>query len=170
MFGVICRRLAGWNARCLALIGVLTVLGLAQGATAQTPPTPPVAIPLDVVATGSTAEIAIRVSEKRSYHLDLNLNYAGQQDLAKIRQLAGDAARFPDGRYSEPGTPVVIRVTVDDEGGSTASPVHYDKTTTVQGHYLRLRGRGRRPFRAIVGASFSAGHYRDPGGSDRRRA
>src|SRR3954470_5096902 len=136
MFGVISRRLAGWSARCLALIAAPIVLGLAQGAAAQTPPIPPVAVPFDVVAAGSTAEIAIRVSEKRPYQLDLNLYYAGQQDLSKVRQMAGDAARFPDGRYSEPGTPVVIRVTVDDEGGSTASPVHYDKTTITQGHYL----------------------------------
>jgi hypothetical protein len=162
MFGVISRRLAGWSARCLALIAAPIVLGLAQGAAAQTPPIPPVAVPFDVVAAGSTAEIAIRVSEKRPYQLDLNLYYAGQQDLSKVRQMAGDAARFPDGRYSEPGTPVVIRVTVDDEGGSTASPVHYDKTTITQGHYLHgFAGGGAGHFARSIGAVvLGPGRYR----------
>jgi hypothetical protein len=119
-------------------------------------------MPLDVVTGGSTAEIAIYVREKHPYHLDLNFYYAGPQDLPKVRQLAGDAARFPDGRYSEPGTPVTLRVTVDDEGGSTASPVHYDKTMTTQGHYLHgfASGGGGHFARSIGAVVLGPGRYR----------
>jgi hypothetical protein len=123
------------NARWLADASGLIVLAYVQSGMAQTPAALPAAIPFDVTNAGSAEETTIVVLEKRPYRLDLNLYYGGQQDLDKVRRLAGDAARFADGRYVEPGTIAVVHVTVDEEDGG-ASAVHYDKTTSTQGHYL----------------------------------
>ena len=111
---------------------------------------------------GATAEVTISVTERRPYHLNLNLYYAGDQDFHKVRHLAGDGTKSRDGRYTEPGVPVIIRVRVTEEGNSQPSGKHYENTRETQGHDLHgfVGGRGGYFARPIGGVVLEPGRYR----------
>jgi hypothetical protein len=147
------------NVWALLLAAGVSTVGLA---CAQNVPTPPILLPFDVAAAADPVDQLVRIAEKRSYHVDLNIYYSNQDDMPNVRRLAGDGTRYADGRYAEPGTIVPIHLRIVVEGDRQNDQVLYDKTVATQGHYSHgfLRSDGGYYARTIGGIVLAPGLYR----------
>jgi hypothetical protein len=124
-------------ARRPALCGLLFTLfaWISGAAVGQTSPVPPVEFPFDVSSAASAIDETIRIVDKRVYFFDLDFHFTGKEDRPKVRQLVGDAARFADGRYAEPGIVAPIHLEVVEILGGVGTRTVYDDTKETEGHY-----------------------------------
>lgn len=112
-------------------------------------PIPSVSFPLDVSRASTELDVLVKITHTRFYKFELTFRPASVSDMQPLRKITGDGSRWPDGKYSEPGIAIPIRVTVADEG----HPPFYDRTIDTQGRsswgYMeiarRAGGTGLRP-------------------------
>jgi hypothetical protein len=145
---------------CNILFALL--LSIAWSASAQSIPVPPIFMSIDLADATSSVEERVRITERRSYSVDLNIFYSSQDDMPNIRKIAGDGARYPDGRYSDPGTTVRMHLRIVAEDGDARGKVLFDKTIATEGHYSHgfVQAGGGYYARRIGGAVLAPGIYR----------
>jgi hypothetical protein len=144
-------------AAALWLIG----LGVALATPSQSVLTPPIEIPFAAGTRPADLDQTIRITEKRSYSFDLNIYYFNRDEMPAVAAMAGSGARYPDGRYAEPGIMIPIHLRVVLAGNSTGD-ILFDKIVETQGIYSHGFTRTEAAYygRVIAGLVLPPGLYR----------
>lgn len=94
-------------------------------------PAPPVSFPLDASRAATELDVLVKIPDTRHYQFELTFRAASISGMRPLREVTGDGSRRPDGKYTNPGIAIPIRVTVANEGHAP----FYDRTIDTEGSY-----------------------------------